>query len=290
VWAAPGKQPAHTRVSSARSAVLTPTYGKSNAGARPRRAVQPERHLPVQQHVLLPERLRDVRAAGHHQRLRDQRGDRRQQARARAARLPACAGLHRVFTGFARARVSWAGAWRHQPLLVDCALKQSQVSSCASRLCLHAVAAPVHACRRGRPIRRPTASRTNAARGSARARSCGYCNFQCQTATDVCCSGVCADLQTSSTNCGQCGFFCVSLPNVQARGRAGPFRPCQTSAAAGAPGAGPEQRQERSAVCPPADRSPASAAASHGSAACGSHAPTELRMGGSLPGRLPQPG
>jgi hypothetical protein len=52
----------------------------------------------------------------------------------------------------------------------------------------------------------------------AGARSCGYCNFQCQTASDVCCSGVCADLQTSSTNCGQCGFFCVSLPNVQARG------------------------------------------------------------------------
>ncbi|KAK9832641.1 hypothetical protein WJX81_006436 [Elliptochloris bilobata] len=45
--------------------------------------------------------------------------------------------------------------------------------------------------------------------------NCGFCAYQCPLASDVCCSGVCADLQTSSTNCGQCGFFCVSLPNVQ---------------------------------------------------------------------------
>ena len=47
-------------------------------------------------------------------------------------------------------------------------------------------------------------------------RSCGFCSYQCPIASDVCCSGVCADLLTSSTNCGQCGFFCVSLPNIQA--------------------------------------------------------------------------
>ena len=49
------------------------------------------------------------------------------------------------------------------------------------------------------------------------ARSCGFCAYQCPVASDVCCSGVCADLLTSAANCGQCGFLCVSLPDIQAR-------------------------------------------------------------------------